>query len=76
MVPGGREGLPDIVQIQTYTNYCPRGLGGTTAGETIFIRIFLNETSGQFQLNLVLTILAGREFKFIQMKGQVFFKRG
>jgi hypothetical protein len=39
-------------------------------------RMFLNETSRQFESNLVQTILAGREFKFVQMKGQVLFKGG
>jgi hypothetical protein len=70
--------LPDIVQIHACTNYGSRGSGGATRGDQ-----FLHEYNGKnalklnrwpIQSNFVQAILAGREFKFIQMKGLVLFK--
>jgi hypothetical protein len=55
----------------------PEGQGGGYKRENYFyIYIFWNETSGQFQSNLIQTFLAWLEFTFIQMKVQIIFKGG
>jgi hypothetical protein len=35
--------LPDIVQIQDCSNYCPQGSGGATVGENIFTCVYIGK---------------------------------
>jgi hypothetical protein len=37
--------LPDIVEIQVYTNYGPRGSGGATIGKMIFTCVYIGKKS-------------------------------
>jgi hypothetical protein len=70
-----------IVQIQacTCTNYGPQRLGETTIGETIFTylcileRIFCIKHLANFNQTWYKPFL-WKEFKFLQMEGQVLFK--
>jgi hypothetical protein len=57
-----------------------RGQVGATIGKP-FSYVFMLEKSSpepasQFQSNFIQIILALREFKFVQIKGQVLFQRG
>jgi hypothetical protein len=56
-------------------------VGWGSMGKTIFACVYIGkkspspETAGQFQSNFVQIILSLREFKIVQIKGQVLFKK-